>query len=1445
MQPTTTSEESSGTLYRQNANLSTTVDHPRLMKEDPLSIRIFLRRYDAYCNEVRARAEQMVLQGSPSTTEISRPVNLKYCVDTEYLEAAILLKRIEGVSSYDALTDEKLRTFLKTKGEESTDVVTLGSLDILVRDNLRMNMNDNSAKSRMESLFISYIMLLRKHGLVWVQEKNQKVAVGHVLSAIRPLTLQRRLDDDLQFAHTNLRKDFSAFMDHAIDVAEAYQKVQGDATRQRHQLNIPRVNRKSAITQQHSSHAKTSNNVIKGRESPDSGPKNKKPLPPCPFHVCKAKGLRHWINDCRNSSFEEKNQMRKEFARLKSAAGPSLSTRSRKDSTQLNKPNTSSNSSNTSITRRVEIPKSITESNKRNNSDMVIVAAGAAKLEVSGRCDDGADDSVVSKSLAEKAVATGIGHIEQIPKTEVLMPVLNTDQKPISFSSTKVWKVSRTILHVISGPLALCNVSYLVINGELAPEQLLIGRPVLKHLGVDTSTLLDKNRLSLDGHDCIDVGNPTAYVRRMMLSRISGNSSSANLQNEETSSQTADATNSSNNLTSMEVVRPRKNYFVVRDEPDTLPEDFSLEKVDENQEEDIVQALEDCLRTCVDNQLSSEDIMEMRTILLKHKDIFRIRLGGGPPAKLPPMKINLAPEAKPIRVRLRNYSQQQKEFLANFVGKLMKYGIVYSNPTSAWAAAPHLVPKRGLDEYRFTVDLRPVNKYTIQSQFPMPNLEHELQKLSGSRYFANMDLSNAYWQLPLEEDSQHLQSFITPDGIYTPRRVLHGTTNAVSYLQSNLSAILTPFLRDHVLIWLDDVLIYASSMTDLFQSIQEFFILCRTYRLYLHPKKCIMFTTRIRWCGRLITPKGIRFDPENYEGLCNMKTPQTAGDLQQFMCALQWIRTTIPNFSELVQPLRVILNKAFVSTARRSKRNAARILLKTVQWGHIEEECFEKCKQAVKSQVLLVHRDNTKRLCLFTDASDTGWAGILTQIPANQVGTDHEIQDHQPLAFLSGHFNETQLSWATVEKEAYAIIASCIRMHWLLATPEGFDIYTDHNNLIFMFDPLAVVSDLSLSSVKKVIRWAVRMSTYNYVCYHIKGKQNVWADMISRWTPGNVTLRRLVHIPPLVTSSEEETTWPTVQEIIEIQKRHRSSLPQTIIEKNGIYITSDNAISIPPDENLLQLRICIIAHCGAAGHRGFKNTMLSIKDHFFWKEMEEDVKRFVASCIHCVATTRGNREPRPFGPAVHGTSANDLIQFDFLEIGPSATGMKYILMIRDDLSSYSWLILFAKENAKNASDGLFEWCTTFSTPKALMSDGGSHFRNDTVRLLTKALRVPHDFTLPYTSWSNGAVERLGREVLRVFRATLSELRLPSKKWPALVPVLQSAINISRSSSRNDMALTTIFIGHIPSVLLFLYKLPSTGELRTIPQAIRETLNNLSEFKNCLDNVNSIVQPTLQ
>lgn len=64
-------------------------------------------------------------------------------------------------------------------------------------------------------------------------------------------------------------------------------------------------------------------------------------------------------------------------------------------------------------------------------------------------------------------------------------------------------------------------------------------------------------------------------------------------------------------------------------------------------------------------------------------------------------------------------------------------------------------------------------------------------------------------------------------------------------------------------------------------------------------------------------------------------------------------------------------------------------------------------------------------------------------------------------------------------------MATIERMHWLASCPEGFDLITDHNNILFIFDPLSLVPDLSQASIRKDIRWAVHLSIYNYECIHL------------------------------------------------------------------------------------------------------------------------------------------------------------------------------------------------------------------------------------------------------------------------------------------------------------------------------------------------------------------------
>lgn len=60
------------------------------------------------------------------------------------------------------------------------------------------------------------------------------------------------------------------------------------------------------------------------------------------------------------------------------------------------------------------------------------------------------------------------------------------------------------------------------------------------------------------------------------------------------------------------------------------------------------------------------------------------------------------------------------------------------------------------------------------------------------------------------------------------------------------------------------------------------------------------------------------------------------------------------------------------------------------------------------------------------------------------------------------------------------------RMHFLTACDTGLNFYTYHNNLLFIFDPRAFVSDMSQTALRKVLHWYENISAYNYTCVHIR-----------------------------------------------------------------------------------------------------------------------------------------------------------------------------------------------------------------------------------------------------------------------------------------------------------------------------------------------------------------------
>ncbi|KAH9181325.1 hypothetical protein AeNC1_016699 [Aphanomyces euteiches] len=139
--------------------------------------------------------------------------------------------------------------------------------------------------------------------------------------------------------------------------------------------------------------------------------------------------------------------------------------------------------------------------------------------------------------------------------------------------------------------------------------------------------------------------------------------------------------------------------------------------------------------------------------------------------------------------------------------------------------------------------------------------------------------------------------------------------------------------------------------------------------------------------------------------------------------------------------------------------------------------------------VPLAHPDPDKMVCLYTDASDGFWGAIATQVLCLELVASE--QRHEPLAFLSGAFRGASERWPIAEKEAFAVVESCKRLEYLLIRPGGFRLFTDHRNLVYMFNPLGASPNMAKYQAHKLQRWSLTMTTFPYVIECVAGEDNL------------------------------------------------------------------------------------------------------------------------------------------------------------------------------------------------------------------------------------------------------------------------------------------------------------------------------------------------------------------
>jgi hypothetical protein len=567
-----------------------------------------------------------------------------------------------------------------------------------------------------------------------------------------------------------------------------------------------------------------------------------------------------------------------------------------------------------------------------------------------------------------------------------------------------------------------------------------------------------------------------------------------------------------------------------------------------------------------------------------------------------------------------------------------------------------------------------------------------------------------------------------------------------------------------------------------------------TANFKINWKKTTLVSSSVNWCGRKISGEGFGFDEKRISTLMALKSPTTVSQLIHLVHAFNWVRIAIANYAIVMQPLLELLEENLKLIGSRKKKKCNMPLQ---GWQEIHSTTFENIKGIIARNTLLNSPRPENELVVSSDASDTHWSFVITQVPSSELVKPVDQQIHSPVAFCSGTFKNSSLSWSTWEKELYPIVACLKRFNYLLHRQKGFVWFTDSNNVRYMFDPQTSYTKNRVL-MDKIIRWNIALSSYKYEVRHVAGSHNFWCDMLTRFGHPSYTNKREITIEH--TKNELEIAnirlpkpiddWPSVDELLRAQEDiNLVGDNWTKDIHSGLWVNKENRIYVP-DKSDLRSRLSIIGH---HGHLGRSATCKVIQEYFVWEDMVNEISLVVDSCLHCKQKRKG-LVPTSLGQQLSGTYANEVITFDYSYMPESENGMKFVFILKDTFSGFIRLVPTENATSHAAASAIVDWISLFGTPKGFLSDQGSHFVGGVMESLRKTFKIAHRFTISYVPKSNGSAERVNADFKGILTGFCSEFRLPQTNWVSILPLVTSIINNRISKRRGNLAPIEIFTG---------------------------------------------------
>lgn len=720
-----------------------------------------------------------------------------------------------------------------------------------------------------------------------------------------------------------------------------------------------------------------------------------------------------------------------------------------------------------------------------------------------------------------------------------------------------------------------------------------------------------------------------------------------------------------------------------------------------------------------------------------------------PSMPIEPVRLKIDESVEPRVCIYNSIPAALEEFVNNYWDTQERKGIIEPMMEAPrWLSRVDVVPKKD-GTFRVIIDMRPANKAISRMYYPMPNPDHLITTIVDAMKFAKLDFHGAYHHVMLHVASRCITAFMTSKGARQFTRLPFGINCAPEIYQKIMNDTFGSL--EGVIVYLDDLLVYAPDSETLQKRLQAVMEVVKTNNLTLNLEKCIMEADEVEFLGSILSATGCKPVPGRIDGITEFPVPQTYGQLREFIGLVNYISKHLYDISTTMEPMRRLLEGN-----SRELRGA-----KTLEgWGTAQDEAFQATKEKVANHILEKGFFNALHPTkITTDASPVGLAAMVTQL-------NPKTWDERVIACSSRSLTKTERKHPQTQREAMGIAWGIPHFRYFLLGTE-FTLVTDHEPMKFIFGDGA--RTLNKRAINRAENYSMLLSPYKFNVEIIKSNQNK-ADCLSRcpapnlredWEDekydyattamvGAITTEEMINRNAGLTSAElRETTavdpqllkvmyalkngdnWEAVPEF----SRFKSELQHV----DGILWRENRAI-VP---GKLQAKAMGIAH---RSHPGMSTTKHLLRKFVWWPAMDRHVEEFIKSCATCIKlSTRSPPEP-----LVMSNFPEKPWQDLAIDFWSGSEHDKKVLVIADYYSKAIRAEILKETTSEATIKALEKVFNDWGWPLSVKHDNGPQLVSKEFKRWLQANDIQTLPTTPRDAQENGLVERHMKGVTRAF-----------------------------------------------------------------------------------------------